>query len=546
MGCWQEWKDRLRSASSDSGFSGKFDTLVPLGIRLGALSCPAGFVLGLSWTVWRPSGPLGSTARWLHRRAGGHCERHGESPRETKDPARREEAMIANRVRGARKRGDFSDEQEAEIAALYAANARTNRLRHAAACTLMQEIRAIGRLPGPHRGPAEDALRKRLATARASDTLTPEHLAELDRMKADAMGPLEEAEEPADPQDPFSELAANRLEQDLLMMEHGVRTKAVKARCAKYRRYVEEPALRDSALVLKYKASVLLSLAAARGKSTYMAGCEIRGDELREFSGQPTITAPIVCQLCDSDFISDRDFARHVAQEHGSMNEYRKRTIYLMEMQGPRALTSQEKRLIVQNNAHFQQFSRPGTGGNTFSSGVEDVSRCEAACGVCQRKDFIEHRYRLNLFGEPPETERDPDEGHEVAEGAEPGGADQPAGHGNLKKHHGVYFLQNPDAVHSLLDVDRYAARWPLIPRDELHASSVEHPSDSGRRWLLHVRSEAWKCTTPPVRSHSGARAGVHFFFFPRPRKETSYCTRGPGVRGGLGQAVVCTSRFPL
>ena len=42
--------------------------------------------------------------------------------------------------------------------------------------------------------------------------------------------------------------------------------------------------------------------------------------------------------------------------------------------------------------------------------------------------------------------------------------------------------------VHALLAVERYAARWPLIPRHELWASSVPHPHRPEWRWLLHTR----------------------------------------------------------
>ena len=69
-----------------------------------------------------------------------------------------------------------------------------------------------------------------------------------------------------------------------------------------------------------------------------MAGCDIDGDELRKFKPEPLLTAPIVCQLCNSEFTSDEDFAKHVVAGHVSMDEYRKRTIYLMGMQGPRAI----------------------------------------------------------------------------------------------------------------------------------------------------------------------------------------------------------------
>ena len=58
---------------------------------------------------------------------------------------------------------------------------------------------------------------------------------------------------------------------------------------------------------------------------------------------------------------------------------------------------------MVQSFVHFQQFSRPGAKGNTFAR-TPEVPRCEAACALCQQKDFIEHRHKLALFATPPPT----------------------------------------------------------------------------------------------------------------------------------------------
>ena len=51
-----------------------------------------------------------------------------------------------------------------------------------------------------------------------------------------------------------------------------------------------------------------------------------------------------------------------------------------------------------------------------------------------------------------------------------------------------AHYLQSREAVHAFLSVERYATRWPLIPADELHASSVQHPLHPEWRWLLHVK----------------------------------------------------------
>ena len=159
-----------------------------------------------------------------------------------------------------------------------------------------------------------------------------------------------------------------------------------------------------------------------------------------------------------------------------------------MEQTGFRPVTGQEKRLIVQNFAHFQQFSRPGAKGSTFAR-IPEVPRCEAACALCQRKDFIEHRHKLNLFREAPSKHHDST--GSIGSASQPAayetcsphktddvcdGPTEDTRYHSLVKHDGVYYLQSPEAVHVLLSVDRYAERWPLVPREELHASSVQHP----------------------------------------------------------------------
>jgi hypothetical protein len=62
----------------------------------------------------------------------------------------------------------------------------------------------------------------------------------------------------------------------------------------------------------------------------------------------------------------------------------------------------------------------------------------------------------------------------------------------------GVAFAQNPKRVQELLSVERYQERWPLIPQEELHASSIQHAHNPSWRWLLHSRRV-------PVLLNSGA-----------------------------------------
>ena len=158
---------------------------------------------------------------------------------------------------------------------------------------------------------------------------------------------------------------------------------------------------------------------------------------------------PAASQLCESDSLTEEDFARHKLEHHAGEAEYRKRVLYLMAETGCRPITAQEKRIMVQNFAHFQQFCHPGSKGNFFSSGKE-VPRCEAACAICAQKDYLEHRHKLSLFGAAPEhhgqelcSDAAGDLGN-VSEGE--GEADAPRTRA-LLKHRGVYYLQSPELV---------------------------------------------------------------------------------------------------
>jgi len=243
-----------------------------------------------------------------------------------------------------------------------------------------------------------------------------------------------------------------------------------------------------------FKERVERALTMPQGKATYVPGDEIEGEELRSFSDKPILSPPLVCQLCEAGFLTESAFTDHKKHEHGGDNEYRKRVLFLMAEAGHRPITAQEKRIMVQNFAHFQQYCHPGAQGNYFADG-EAVPRQEAACAICAQKDFLEHRHKLCLFGDVPAAGAIQPDAEQEDEEAEEQEAEQhgwrrattPAAASYIK-HKGAYYIQSPEKVQQLLNVERYAERWPLIPVQELHASSVRHPNEKGWRWLLHSR----------------------------------------------------------
>ena len=84
---------------------------------------------------------------------------------------------------------------------------------------------------------------------------------------------------------------------------------------------------------------------------------------LRSFSENPIITGPLVCHLGeDATVVYDGDFAAHKQKVTPA------RVLFLMEQSRSRPITVQEKRIIVQNFAHFQQFSRLAAKGNSLGA----------------------------------------------------------------------------------------------------------------------------------------------------------------------------------
>ena len=103
------------------------------------------------------------------------------------------------------------------------------------------------------------------------------------------------------------------------------------------------------------------------------------------------------------------------------------------------------------------------------------------------------------MFAEPPEdVEDEEDEDEDAGSDAEEETFSVAKRKPRILWSDGVAYLRKPKRVQELLTVERYQERWPLIPREELHASSVRHPENPSWRWLLHSRRV-------PVLPNSGA-----------------------------------------
>ena len=113
---------------------------------------------------------------------------------------------------------------------------------------------------------------------------------------------LQEAQVPPNPMDGFANEAENRLDQDLLLLASGNRTRDLQRRLKKYKNFIADANAANTEFAQKYKERILNAAATAAGVVTYVPGSEVDGDEVRTFADDPIISGPLVCQLCDADF----------------------------------------------------------------------------------------------------------------------------------------------------------------------------------------------------------------------------------------------------
>ena len=204
----------------------------------------------------------------------------------------------------------------------------------------------------------------------------------------------------------------------------------------------------------------------------------------------PCVSPPIVCELCGQGFLHVGALKNHCEQKHANYAEYAKRMLFRQEETGPREISHQEKRNLIQSFAQFQCCSIVSAGCNDWVSHQPEqlVPRRQEACVVCARLDWIEHRYLVDLWAYPTTEHDDASaEEHGLFENHD-SGSDSDSESNDEFSARSVAAVQNPQAVNRLLTVHRYVALFPYIPIEELIGSAVRHPKNSDWLWLLHSR----------------------------------------------------------
>ena len=213
----------------------------------------------------------------------------------------------------------------------------------------------------------------------------------------------------------------------------------------------------------------------------------------------PVPSALVMCWLCGAGFNSRVQFKAHAEAHHGGIAEYRKRLFWQAQEEGFVPLLPWIKRHILQRFAFFQTRSFPHAGhasaGLAFhaeETARDSEPRREEACAICARLGFLETRVRVYLWKTPEGEERAPvlhsrerDERDEDGEGQE---GEEETQVDYATRADGLLCVGDAEAANKLLSTQLYMQRMPLIPEEELLASSRRHPLHPAMTWLLHTR----------------------------------------------------------
>ena len=251
---------------------------------------------------------------------------------------------------------------------------------------------------------------------------------------------------------------------------------------------------------------------AARGGSRDLRATEQQPDDA------PRLPGPRQCLLCGKEFVDFPALWRHCATDHHSWAEACKRVLWEADNLDDLPLTPQWKRRILQNFAQALTFSRPG--GSHFHK-RKACMRQLVGCAVCARVTWIDDAVPCHLFRDCPQeilaqavsgTDGDGDSSDASVDHAAEDlddVCDKRRGGQRLLQDSTGYYVRSAEDVDRFLSVHAYARAWPRIPREELHASSVQHPARPELRWLLNTRRVPMRRAEPEIRGGAAAEDGA-------------------------------------
>ena len=196
---------------------------------------------------------------------------------------------------------------------------------------------------------------------------------------------------------------------------------------------------------------------------------------------------PVMCWLCGEGFMYNGALLEHCKQEHGDLAEYRKRLFWQAQKDGFKPLLPWVKRHILQSATFHLTYSVPGTFSlkwahpDAYNVAVE---RAEKACVVCARKDWLENRFSVYLWRQADGSQSYTELRH------------VDSGNSRLLTSGQHLCFGNRDKIGKHLGTEHYHELMPLIPEEELYASSVLHPEETSISWLLHTRRVPLRCNS--------------------------------------------------
>ena len=209
----------------------------------------------------------------------------------------------------------------------------------------------------------------------------------------------------------------------------------------------------------------------------------------------PEMQPPRRCCLCGKGFIDAPALWNHCELEHYSWAEAVKRILWEADKLDAMPLLPPYKRQIIQNFADALTYSKPA---ESHFGRDKVCMKQRVGCATCAKVSWIDRCFPCHLFQDCPDVLRPKNENH--ADDTETDDAESNEDSSNedvsateqrparlLKDEHGFYVM-DAHAINELLDVNKYIEAWPQIPKEELHASSVQHPSHPTYRWLLNTR----------------------------------------------------------
>ena len=162
-----------------------------------------------------------------------------------------------------------------------------------------------------------------------------------------------------------------------------------------------------------------------------------------------------MCWICGEGFLHNGALFKHCCEAHGDVAEYRKRLFWRAQKDNFKPLLPWVKRHMLESATFHLTYSIPGSFSlkwNHPEAFQVAKERCEVACVVCARKDWLESRFTVYLW-------RTADGSSSLTELQHVG-----SGKSELLTNGDHLCYGNKDLIDKFLNTKWYSEKCPLIP----------------------------------------------------------------------------------